>query len=287
MLVDALANIEKAQARRAFSQAASRYDDVAVLHQEIGRRMLERLDEIKLRPQQIVDAGCGTGYCLPGLGQRYDRAPIVAMDFALPMLGQAARHRNRRSKIQLLAGDLEAMPIADNSVDLLFSNLALQWCRPDRVFAQFSRVLKPGGLLLFTTFGPDTLIELRNAWRQVDDGLHVHGFADMHDLGDMLLRAGFSDPVMDVEHHTLTYAAVNGLLQDLKTMGAHNALASRQRGLTGKTQFTRFRAAYEALRDEDGRIPASYEVVYGHAWVPQHPTDSTGVCVSVSVPEQG
>lgn len=284
--MDALANIEKAQARRAFSQAAAHYDDVAVLHQEIGRRMLARLDEIKLRPQQIVDAGCGTGYCLPGLRQRYGRARIVAMDFALPMLDQAARHRGWRSKIQLLAGDLEAMPIADQSVDLLFSNLALQWCRPDMAFAQFSRVLKPGGLLLFTSFGPDTLMELRDAWKQVDDGSHVHGFIDMHDLGDALIRAGFSDPVMDVEHHTLTYATVDGVLQDIKAMGAHNALASRRRGLTGKTQFARFREAYEVLRDEDGRIPASYEVVYGQAWAPQQATDVAGACVSVPVPKQ-
>src|SRR4030066_404404 len=164
--------------------------------------------------------------------------------------------------------DAEALPFADGSFDLVFSHLALQWCNPDAVFRECRRVLRPGGLLLFTTFGPDTLKELRAAGRAVDRGQHVHTFLDMHDLGDALLRARFADPVMDVEPLTLTYADVPGVLRDLKAIGAHNAAAARNATLTGKAHFARFVQAYETFRRADDRIPASYETVYGHAWAP-------------------
>jgi malonyl-CoA O-methyltransferase len=170
---------------------------------------------------------------------------------------------------QFVCGDIERLPIATGSVDLAVSNLALQWCDPLAAFTEFRRVLAPGGLLVFTTFGPDTLKELRAAWQAADAGPHVHGFLDMHDLGDLLVHAGFADPVLDVDRLTLTYGEVLDVLRDLKALGAHNAAASRTRGLTGKQRFARFRAAYEARR-RDGMIPATYEVVYGHAWVSEH-----------------
>jgi malonyl-CoA O-methyltransferase len=190
-----------------------------------------------------------------------------------------ARSRNHRvpwrwfdAATRFACGDAEALPLASASVDLIVSNLTLQWCRPPVVFAEFRRVLRPGGLLVFTSFGPDTLMELREAWRAADGaaGAHVHEFVDMHDLGDQLLHAGFADPVLDVERVVLTYAEVRGVLRDLKQIGAHNAAQTRARGLTAKGRFARFEQAYETLR-RDGVIPATYEVVYGLAWAPQRP----------------
>jgi len=187
----------------------------------------------------------------------------------------------RLSRSRFINADAEALPFAERSFDLVFSNLALQWCDPDAVFRECRRVLRPGGLLLFTTFGPDTLKELRAAWRVVDSDPHVHAFIDMHDLGDALVRARFADPVMDVENLTLTYPDVPNLLRELKAIGAHNAATTRSASLTGKAHFARFVQAYEVFRRADERIPASYEAVYGHAWVsqaePAHTADGTAV----------
>jgi len=166
----------------------------------------------------------------------------------------------------------------------VFSNLMLQWCQdPDAVFGECRRVLKPGGLLTFTTFGPDTLVELRRAWAAADSRTHVNRFIDMHDLGDALVRSGLAEPVMDVERFTLTYAEVRDLMRDLKDIGAHNANAGRPRGLTGKGTLARMTAAYEAFR-KDGRLPATYEVVYGQAWCPVAPPRRKGLPGEVVVP---
>ncbi|MEK7697754.1 MAG: methyltransferase domain-containing protein, partial [Pseudomonadota bacterium] len=200
------------------------------------------------------------------------RAQRLALDIAESMVRHARHGFGWRRLLQRrslpVCGDAEALPLAGASVDMIVSNLALQWCDAQTAFAEFRRVLRPGGLAIFTTFGPDTLRELRTAWRTVDDRPHVHGFRDMHDLGDLLVRSGFAEPVMDVERLTLTYADVLGVLSDLKRLGAHNTARGRARGLTGKHQFARFRAAYEALA-RDGRIPATYEAVYGLAWAPE------------------
>ncbi|HEB96379.1 MAG TPA: malonyl-[acyl-carrier protein] O-methyltransferase BioC [Sedimenticola thiotaurini] len=268
--------IDKAQARRAFSRAAPRYDEVAVLQREIGQRMLDRLEVVRLQPRWVLDLGAGTGHAIDGLMRRYPKARVLALDFALPMLQRARRRGRLLRRPACLCADLERLPLADACIDLIYSNAALQWSNdPDTTFAELRRVLRPGGLLMFTTFGPDTLKELRQAWSRVDGYSHVSPFADMHDLGDSLLRTGFADPVMDVDRITLTYAAVDGLMRDLKVLGAHNVTSGRPRGLTGRARLRAMRAAYEEHRRADGLLPASYEVVYGHAWVPE------------SAPEQG
>lgn len=276
------ADIDKRQARRAFSRAADTYDQAAVLQREIGERMLERLDYVKLRPEVVLDAGCGTGVAAEALIKRYRKARILALDFALPMLQHTRRRGAWLRRPQCICGDIEHLPLPGLSVDLVFSNAVLQWSLDlDRVFSELLRVLRPGGLLMFTTFGPDTLKELRAAWSAVDGHSRVSPFTDMHDIGDALVRAGFADPVMDAEWMTLTYEAVDDLMRDLKVLGAANATSGRPRGMTGKGRFDAMRAAYEPFRTA-GRLPATYEVVYGHAWAPaqrRRPDGSTGVAL--------
>jgi malonyl-CoA O-methyltransferase len=259
--------IDKAAARRAFDAAADGYDAVAVLQREIGKRMLERLDYIRLTPKRVLDLGCGTGATLDHLAKRYRRAEVIGLDFARGMLSHARRRGHWLNRPRLICADAEQMPLADDSVDLVFSNATLQWVNDlDATFRDLLRVLRPGGLVLFSTFGPDTLRELRAAWAAVDRDEHVSPFLDMHDIGDALVRARFADPVMDVERMTLTYADIRGLMRDLKQLGAHNALAGRSRGLTGRRRLAALTEAYEQQR-RDGRLPATYEVVHGHAWV--------------------
>lgn len=263
--------LDKYQTRRAFDRSARDYDEAAVLQREVADRVLERLDLMKPVPHRILDVGAGTGYCTQALARRYTRARVVALDIAEGML-RAARVKQRwwqrlQGRQRYVCGDAESLPLADASVDMLFSNLALQWCSNlETVFDEFRRVLAPGGLLLFTTFGPDTLRELRESWRAVDGHTHVNAFMDMHDIGDALLRARFENPVMDMEHLTLTYPDVRALMRDLKQIGAHNVTLGRARGLTGARRMQAMLEAYEAYRQQ-GVLPATYEVIYGHAWM--------------------
>ncbi len=279
MIEPALPRIDKPRARHAFERAAEHYDEVAVLQREIAERMLERLDLVKLQPRTVLDLGAGTGYASGALLRRYPKACIVALDFAYPMLQQARRRGRWLRRPSCLCADAEHLPLADGSVDLIYSNAALQWCNDlESTFRDCLRILRPNGLLMFTSFGPDTLHELRNAWAQADGYSHVSAFVDMHDLGDSLLRARFADPVMDTERITLTYGTADELMHDLKTLGAHNATVSRARGLTGKARLQAMTKAYEACR-VDGRLPASYEVVYGHAWAPEQKPLADGVAI--------
>lgn len=258
--------LERSRVRAAFDAAAVGYDAVAVLQAEIRRRLLQRLELFRIAPQRILDAGCGTGHAARALLRRYRGSSLVALDIAPGMLRATRRQRPWLRRLDAVCADAAALPLADGSVDLVFSNLVLQWCNePDRVFVEFRRVLRPGGLAIFTSFGPDTLKELRTAWNATDGYTHVSRFIDMHDLGDALLRAGLGEPVMDMEHFTLSYQSVRELMRDLKAMGAHNATAGRPRGLTGRGRLAAVEAAYEASR-RDGRLPSTWEVIYGHAW---------------------
>lgn len=260
--------LDMKRVRQSFSRAAETYDDAAFLQKEVADRMLERLDYIRINPGRVLDLGAGTGYCSEKLLGRY-RADVVALDFAEGMLQQARRRGKMFRRPRSVCASAGRLPLADGSFDMLVSSLMLQWCHPvDEYFQEFRRVLTPGGMLMFTTFGPDTLTELRQAWGAVDRRVHVHGFLDMHDLGDALLRQGFSSPVMDVERIVLTYADVRSLLRELKAIGANNAEQGRPRGLTGRDSLRRFEQAYEAFRSGEGALPATYEVVYGHAWAP-------------------
>jgi len=257
---------DKMQARRSFESAAAAYDQAAALQQEVGQRLTQRLDLVKMQPDRILDLGSGTGHCIPDLFARYKKAQVVALDIALPMLEHARKRGRWLRRPRCICADAERLPFADSRFDLVFSNLMLQWCvELEAVFAELQRVLRPGGLLLFTSFGPDTLSELRGSWQQVDGYSHVNAFPDMHDVGDALVRARFADPVMDVERITVTYPDVWKLMRELKQIGAHNVTAGRPRGLTGKARMQRLVGAYEQYRSQ-GVLPASYEIVNGHAW---------------------
>ncbi len=268
------AALDKRLMRRAFEKAAAGYDAAAVLQHEVCRRMLSRLDFVALQPAAILDAGCGTGNVIAALRARYPRAALYALDIAAGMVRQARARapwwqRVVGRAVAPVCGDIEALPLRAAAVDLVWSNLALQWVNePPRAFAELRRVLAPGGLLMFSTFGPDTLKELRAAYAGADRYTHVNRFIDMHDLGDMLVHAGFADPVMDMEYITLTYADARAVMRDLKAIGAHNVTAGRRPGMTARATLAAAERNYEAFR-RDGKLPATFEVIYGHAWVAQ------------------
>lgn len=273
--------IDNREVARSFGRAAAAYDAHAVLQREVTGRLAERLQLMNIEPNRILDLGSGTGHGLSLLNQAFPKSEVIALDIALPML-EAARKKMptgswlgsivRKAMRKPYAGrhyvcaDIERLPFKKSSADLIWSSLALQWMNdPEATFRELHRVAAPGGLLMFSSFGPDTLKELRHAFSQVDGGSHVSRFVDMHDVGDMLVHAGFQHPVMEMEVLTLTYADLKSLMRDLKGLGAHNAATNRARGMMGKSAWLRLEEAYEAFRMED-RLPASFEVIYGHAW---------------------
>jgi malonyl-CoA O-methyltransferase len=284
--------LDRPALRRAFERAAETYDAAAVVQNEVCQRMLARLDFIKQAPAAILDAGCGTGNALAPLAQRYPKARLIALDIALRMI-KRARARTPRWRQLLgtaapdgLCADIQNLPLAGGSCDMVWSNLVLQWCDdPEKAFAEMRRVLVPGGLLMFSTFGPDTLKELRAAYEGADRRVHVNRFIDMHDLGDMLVHCGFADPVMDMEQMTLTYSTVRDLMRDLKAIGAGNVMHGRPAGLFGKGAFATVARRYETYR-RDGKLPATFEVVYGHAWQPQPRVAPSGHPVIEIKPEK-
>lgn len=270
--------IDKARARTSFGRAANTYDAAAILQKQVREEMLNRLDLVKLTPHTILDAGCGTGAASHALQKRFVKSQVISLDFALPMLqktrvgsdntGLMHQIKSMLSGVKhnLVCADIESLPLASKSVDLVWSNLAIQWCNDlDAALLEFYRVLQPEGLLMFSTFGPDTLKELRVATGRQDGMTSVSRFIDMHDIGDALVRAGFSAPVLDVERFTLTYDDVKSVMRDLKSIGAHNATDGRARGLLGRGFLQKLESNYEQYRT-DGKLPATFEVVYGHAW---------------------
>lgn len=272
--------LDRQLVRRAFDRAARTYDGAAVLQREVADRMLSRLDYLRQPPSAILDAGSGTGYAAAALRGRYRDAALTEFDLALGMLQQSARRDGwwarglaaiGASRMHRVCGEIERLPFAADAFGMVWSNLALQWVEDlPSAFAEMWRVLRPGGVLLFSTFGPDTLKELRAAFAAIDGRAHVNRFVDMHDIGDTLVHARFADPVMDMEHITVTYADVRSLMRELKAIGAHNVNRARPQGLTGRTALARVEEAYERMR-RDGRLPATFEVVYGHAWKPEAP----------------
>ncbi|MEJ7746527.1 MAG: malonyl-ACP O-methyltransferase BioC [Luteimonas sp.] len=269
------------QVRRAFSRSAASYESAATLQREVEARLLESLDYYDSRsagraaPQVVLDVGCGPARAAAAMQQRWPRAQVVAIDIALPMLHAAAPHRRgwrplRRHAARVCA-DAAALPVAEGTVDVVFSNLCLQWIDDlPALFAGFRRVLKPGGLLLVSTFGRETLVELRDAFAHADATPHVSPFVSMAQFGDAMMRAGFRDPVLDRDVFAPGYPDLPALMRELRALGATNALQQRRHTLTGKARFANAAAAYEHGRRGDGQLPATWEVVYAHAWAPEH-----------------
>ncbi len=256
--------------RRSFDRAASTYDQHAALQREVESRLLERIEFQRLEPALILDMGCGTGSASRVLAGQFQQAKIIALDWSPAMLHRAVLHQAEcvTGEISPLCADMHRLPFASRSIDLIFSNLAMQWSYDlPAIFREFRRVMTTEAMLVFSSFGPDTLHELKQAWRSVDDLPHVNDFPDMHDIGDELLAAGFREPVMDAERITLDYPDVMSLMRELKGLGEHNVASARQRGLTGKERMSAVLKAYEQFQQND-RYPASFEVIYGIAFAP-------------------
>lgn len=257
--------LDKTGVRDSFDRASQTYEAAAVLQSRVADELLSRLEPFEFQPQVILDLGAGTGRAAAELKRRYRRARVIALDLAPRMLQQAARHQHLFRRFERVCADASRLPLQSASADIIFSNLMLQWCDPLEVFTEVRRVLKPRGFFAFTTLGPDTLKELRSAWAEADTHNHVNRFLDAHDVGDALMRAGLQEPVLDIDRTQLTYTDGMSLMRDLKCIGARNATAGRPRSLLGRTHLQRVLTAYEPFR-KDGRLPATYEVIYGAAW---------------------
>jgi malonyl-CoA O-methyltransferase len=277
--------VDTAAVRRQFSAISAGYGEAAHIEREIARRMFERLDYVTLVPERIVDLGCGSGAAGSALRARYPQAEVVGIDSAEGMLRAARRSRSvlarllpfmKAGRIRHLCADAQALPLKAGSTQLVWSNLLLPWVDdPLAAFREAHRVLAPEGLLMFTSLGPDTLRELRGAF--ADGRARTQRFADMHDLGDMLIAAGFADPVMDMEVLTVTYPSLDALLTELRATGATCAMVDRPRGLAGRSLWNGMRARYP--RSADGRVAATLEVVYGHAWRGQPKQTADGATI--------
>lgn len=283
------APIDMLRVRRLFADPA-RTAASDFLRREIASRMFDRLSLVKTAPQRVLDAGCGGGADLAQLQKSYPAAQVLGLDAVPAMLAAASggtpaprsflsRLLPAKAGIDLVAGDFGQLPFGPNSLDLVWSNLALHWhSQPDRVFQEWRRVLRVDGLLMFSNFGPDTFIELRTAFAAMDETPHTLPFVDMHDFGDQLVEAGFTTPVMDMEKITVTYDTAEALLADVRAFGG-NPLATRRRGLVGRAGWQRMLAALENGRRSDGKLGLTFEVVYGHAFRPAPKTTAAGEAI--------
>lgn len=278
--------VDRNQVLRRFSRVAVNYDQADFFAREIDGRMQERLQYVRLDPSRILDLGCSRGASRSALLARYPQAQWIGLDAAQDMLQFAATpvpgwqrwlKLGKSPAPPRLCANAEALPLSSGSVSLVWSNLLLHWLdHPLPALAEAHRVLEVGGLLMFSTLGPDTLSELRQSF--ADGYAHTQRFTDMHDLGDMLVECGFADPVMDMERITLTYADLDALLHDLRAAGGSCAMRARRHGLTGRQRWQAARTAYAGF-GQAGRLPATFEVIYGHAWkvAPKHAPDGRAI----------
>lgn len=260
-------SISKRHVAKSFSQSADQFEKHAFFHHEIAERLLERLELMNSKPKAILDAGCGTGFCTRALKNKFPKSNIVGVDLAEGMIEHALKKQPFFKKNEYKVADIESLPFSTNSFELVFSNLALLWLEnPENGLAELNRVLKPGGLIIFSTLGPESLLELRESWLRIDSNIHINHFADMQVMGDAVHKSGFENTVMDRDVLTLKYKTLKGMMTDIKLSGAHNMHRARSKGLMGRKAFEKLVKYYDELRLEDGGLPATFEVVYGHAW---------------------
>lgn len=257
----------KSEIRNSFDKAAKHYEQEAKIQYEIGLRLFERLDYMRLDPAYILDIGCGTGAFSKMLVKKYPKAKIVSLDLSWDMLQKAQKKQSLWKKWPLLNADMLQLPFLDGVFDLVFANQALHWSLSwSAVLSEINRVMKAEACLLFSTLGPDTFKEIRQSWSTVDKHAHTNQFTDMHDIGDFLLAEYFLDPVMDMEMLTMHYSSLTKLLKSIKSQGVRNINQARNVTLTGKKAWSTFQQNYQALCTQEGKYPLSYEVLYGHAW---------------------
>jgi malonyl-CoA O-methyltransferase len=262
-----LFSLDRRAVAEAFDRASGSYDAAAALQERVRTELLGRLDELKVSPQTVLDLGAGTGQASRALRRRYPKALTVAVDIAPGMLARAKLQSRWLRRFERVRADAYALPFRDASFELVFSSLMLQWCDDlDAVFGELARVLAPGGLLLFSTFGPGTLAELRESWAAADgQPNHVNHFFDPPAIGSALMHAGLAEPVLDVDRIVMQYPDALALMRELKAIGAHNVTRGRSRGLTSRRRLAAMTAAYETLR-RDGKLPATYEVIHASSW---------------------
>ena len=269
-------SVETYRIRRAFGRVASGFENAAFLHREIRARLLSRLPIVKIEPDWIMDLGAGTGAAVQHLAKTFPKARIVALDFSEEMLAEANPQTDIHAALSddspnepvtAVCADAQSLPISDESIDLIFSNLLLQHCTdPLSVLTEARRILRFPGVFTFSTLGPDSLRELREAWGAADRFSHIAQCMDMHDLGDALIKAGFAEPVMYTETLTITYQSLSRAIADLRSAGSINATLDRNRGLTGRQTWQRLTDGYEQYRKDDGRLAVTVEIIYGLTW---------------------
>ena len=268
----------------AFNAQAKHYDKASKVQNEIGQRLLERLDLLTMQPNRVLDLGCGTGTFTKLLKKKYPKARVVGVDIALEMLKHARHKQSILKKWPLINTSMDTLPFADQSFDLIFSNQVIHWSSPmQQVFKELYRILNIEGCLMFSTLGPDTFKELKQAWGQVDEYQHTNEFADMHDVGDYLLQEHFVDPVVDMEMLTVQYKTPTQLLKSLKAQGVKNINTARRKGLTPPSKMKAFIKYYEQNHADMNKIPLTYEVVYGHAWKGSTHISGKGVETFISI----
>ncbi|MDF1757301.1 MAG: malonyl-ACP O-methyltransferase BioC [Legionellaceae bacterium] len=250
----------------AFNASACNYEQVAEVQNEIGNRLFQRLEYLKIQPKNILDLGCGPGTFTAKLKDRYPKARVFGLDLALEMLKISKSKQGWMKKWSSISADMSQLPFIDEQFDLIFSNQVIHWAPIVDVLRELNRVLAKGGCLMFSTLGPDTFQELKCAFSAVDNFDHVNGFLDMHDIGDCMLRERFSDPVIDMEVLSVHYPSLKDLLYGLKSQGVINISPNRNKGLTGKNSWSKFQNEMLKYRTETDKYPLTYEVVNGHAW---------------------
>lgn len=274
---------DKESIAQSFDQLAANFEANALLQQEVASRLFERLELMNVSPKNVLDAGCGTGYCSRILKKRYPKSKITAIDLSLGMIEQAKSLNGFFSKVDYQVADIEQLPFDTNSFDVVFSNMAVHWLKDQKkLFVELNRVLKPGGLLIFSTLGPDTLIELSETWQQIDDNTRLWNFYDMHIIGDHVYNASFDNTVIDRDVITLTYKTFKGLINDLKSVGARKLLVPSRTPLT-KFRWQKLKQTYNQFRWDDGQLPLTTEVVYGHAWKKMQPAKGDYHTYSVEI----